>query len=340
MLRRMPASRLAASGPGPRRSGWRPGCGPAGSKPKARDSLLADERVVVDLGEAVRDQPCRAPRGGSGAPRSEGRNRGQRGGCMRDGVVADHAADLFDQVVLDGDVLGGAPARHGDGEARAGAVSRDAELEALEECRDFGFGSACGRASSLASPAAASIGGGAGPPALLQSARPPTRRMPGETSLQQLDGAGQAADGVVRVLRLSRSAWRRRCAASGARMSCGWSRPGSWRSRAPAGACWRGCRCRRPPMTPAMAMGPRSSAITRLRGIERVLLLVQRHDLLARARRAHEDGGAAQQVPVEGVHRLRELGHDVVGHVDDVVDRVQADGLEPRPAARAGTAAP
>ena len=64
-------------------------------------------------------------------------------------------------------------------------------------------------------------------------------------------------------------------------------------------------------------------------GVERVLLVVQRAEMLAGRGRADEDGVAVQQVGVEGVHGLRQLRHDEVRHVDDVVDGVQADGGEP-----------
>ena len=89
----------------------------AGSKPKARDGFLADERVVVDLGEALVHKHARALRAGSRARgwRAAGRSGNQRR-LGRDGIVAHHAADLLHQVVLDGNVLGGAPGRHGDAE--------------------------------------------------------------------------------------------------------------------------------------------------------------------------------------------------------------------------------
>ena len=51
--------------------------------------------------------------------------------------------------------------------------------------------------------------------------------------------------------------------------------------------------------------------------------------MLARFGGADEDGAALEQVGIEGVHGLRQLGHDVIGHVHDVVDGVQADGGEP-----------
>jgi hypothetical protein len=47
---------------------------------------------------------------------------------------------------------------------------------------------------------------------------------------------------------------------------------------------------------------------------------VEQHELLSRARVAHDDG-ALQLVEVEGMHRLAQLEHDVVGHVDDGLQR-------------------
>ena len=45
---------------------------------------------------------------------------------------------------------------------------------------------------------------------------------------------------------------------------------------------------------------------------------------------AHDDAPAGEPLEIERVHRLADLEHHVVGHVDDVVDRPHAGGLEPR----------
>ena len=95
-----------------------------------------------------------------------------------------------------------------------------------------------------------------------------------------------------------------------------------------------------PPITPASAMAPRGVGDHQVRRLERVFLVVQRAEALARLRRADEDRVALQQVRVERVHRLRQFGHDEVRHVDDVVDRVQPDRGQPVLQPQAATAAP
>ena len=83
-----------------------------------------------------------------------------------------------------------------------------------------------------------------------------------------------------------------------------------------------------PPMTPAMATAPSGSAITRFEGSSVVAFAVQRGDAFAGVCRADDDLAAVELVGVEGVHGLRDFRHHEVGHVDDVVDRVQADGFQ------------
>jgi hypothetical protein len=57
-------------------------------------------------------------------------------------------------------------------------------------------------------------------------------------------------------------------------------------------------------------------------------LAVQGHQAFAGARLAHPDGRAHHLREVEAVERLARLPQDVIGHVDHVVDRAQADGAE------------
>ena len=75
--------------------------------------FLADEGIVVDLGKPLRGSHFAhsVVKRALGIRRRNARGRQRSDG--RDVVVADHAADFFHQIVLDGDVLGGAPARHG-----------------------------------------------------------------------------------------------------------------------------------------------------------------------------------------------------------------------------------
>ena len=77
-----------------------------------------------------------------------------------------------------------------------GAGSVHAEREALQDVAHFvraqWRGPACARSQSIGS----AMGAGGGMSRLQSSARPPTRRMPGESSSQQFDGARQAAHRV------------------------------------------------------------------------------------------------------------------------------------------------
>ena len=59
-----------------------------------------------------------------------------------------------------------------------------------------------------------------------------------------------------------------------------------------------------------------------------VVLSVQRLDGLAGPRAAHDDLAVRQAGVVERVHRLAVLEHDVVGDVNDVVDRAHAGGVQ------------
>ena len=105
--------------------------------------------------------------------------------------------------------------------------------------------------------------------------------------------------------------------------------PGNSRSRARCAWCRDRSRCASPPITPASAIGPSASAITRFDGLKLVALVVQRVDLLAGARAAHENRRPVQLVGVERVHGLRQLRQHVVRDVHDVVDRIQSDRFQP-----------
>ena len=62
--------------------------------------------------------------------------------------------------------------------------------------------------------------------------------------------------------------------------------------------------------------------------VQHVLLAVQRGQLFALPRAAHDDGLVAHLGKVEGVHGLARLQHDEVGDVDDVVDGPHARAVE------------
>ena len=148
--------------------------------------------------------------------------------------------------------------------------------------------------------------------------------------LQQFDGARQAAHGVGRVLRFFEAH-----GGVGAQLQRGGSLAHAGgveasRFRARCAWCPSTMALSMPPITPASAMAPAASAITRFDGLERVFLVVQRaaNRSPARARRMKMVSPCSWSA-IEGVHGLRQLRHDVVGHVDDVVDGVQPDGGEP-----------
>ncbi len=62
--------------------------------------------------------------------------------------------------------------------------------------------------------------------------------------------------------------------------------------------------------------------------VERALHAIEGHQPLARLRLAHDDTALPQPTQVEGVHRLPESVHEIVGRVDHVVDRSQPHRFE------------
>ena len=82
----------------------------------------------------------------------------------------------------------------------------------------------------------------------------------------------------------------------------------------------------RPPITPAIATASSLSAITSIFGSSTrdspSSVLIR----LARTRGADANLRAGQQGGIERVHRMPHLEHDVVGDVDDVVDRPDTGG--------------
>ena len=84
-----------------------------------------------------------------------------------------------------------------------------------------------------------------------------------------------------------------------------------------------------PPITPPMSSRIVGIGDHQHAGGQRPLLAVERGHGLARLRAAHLDHAAAHLGEIEGVHRLPELEHHVVGDVDDVADRADAVGEQP-----------
>ena len=98
--------------------------------------LLADKRVVVDLGEALRGEHG-ARRAVKRARLIDGRDRGQhRGRLGRDRIVTNHAAHFFHQIVLERDVFGGPPGWNGHGENARRRFAHP-ERQSLEDIADF-----------------------------------------------------------------------------------------------------------------------------------------------------------------------------------------------------------
>jgi hypothetical protein len=64
--------------------------------------------------------------------------------------------------------------------------------------------------------------------------------------------------------------------------------------------------------------------------VELARVPVESGELLALARPAHHDLPTAQRVEVEGMQRVANGEHDVVGHVDDIGDRAHACSRDPR----------
>ena len=95
-----------------------------------------------------------------------------------------------------------------------------------------------------------------------------------------------------------------------------------------------------PPMTPAIATG--FVGVGDHEHVRRQLAVdaVERAHALARPAPAHDDAPAAELAVVEGVQRLAHLEHDVVGYVDDVVDRPHARRRAGAPASTPATARP
>ncbi len=88
-----------------------------------------------------------------------------------------------------------------------------------------------------------------------------------------------------------------------------------------------------PPITPASAIGPDGSVMRSVSVASDPVLAVERSDGLAFGGGTNDDGGLAVALRdgahVEGMERLAELVHHVVGHVDDVVDRPRARRNDP-----------
>ena len=103
----------------------------------------------------------------------------------------------------------------------------------------------------------------------------------------------------------------------------------SWRPRARSRVVSSPISVSSPPMIPASATAPLAVGDHQVVRLELAVDAVERAQLLARPRAAHDDLAAGELRVVEGVQRIAEREHDVVRHVDDVGDRSHARGKQP-----------
>ena len=211
-------------------------------------------------------------------------------------------------------------------EKRVGAVLGDAERQALQDIAHF-IG-ADGLAELAHQPVHGQQDGRRRWDGLALVREAADQADAGREFLQQLDGSRQAAHGVGRVLRLFEAhgsvgaEFQRR----GSTAHTGGIEAGAFEYDAGSA---RGDGA----IHSADHAGERDCAFSvgdhKVGGLQREILLVERQEIFAFAGTADEDGIVVEQVAIEGVHGLRQFGHDEVGHVHDVVDRVQTDGGEP-----------
>ena len=146
----------------------------------------------------------------------------------------------------------------------------------------------------------------------------------GREQRQKFDGAGQGADGVVRILRFFET---HGCVGAEFEGDRGFADAGGVEIGAFENDGSGGVRNGAVAAADDSGDGDGAGGIgnDQVRRCEVVLFFVERDDFFAVAGRAGEDGVAGELVAIERVHGLREFGHDVVREIDDVVDRIQAD---------------
>ena len=84
-----------------------------------------------------------------------------------------------------------------------------------------------------------------------------------------------------------------------------------------------------PPITPASATGVSPSQISRSSWAQFPLDAVKSRKLYGCSRRsARRSALRRQPIKIEGMQRLAGFEHDIVGHIDDVVDGADAAGFE------------
>ena len=291
-------------------------------QPERVEGRRPDERVgrrldVAGLGERAADAAAAALHVGEPAA-------GRRGGQHRgDVVVAGEPDDLLDQVGGVGEV--GTPRRRGDLRARLPSASTVA-ADGLEQLDDLG-----GRVGDPGHP------GGLGDverdrpaaaPRVSTSTMPPTTRAPpysASSSAARASATTVISGSTPRSNRLAASLGSR-CRRAVRATPVGSQCAASSSTRVVPSPISVDA----PPITAARPIGPVSSVISRSSVGELPRRAVEGGELLPLARQPDGDR-PGDGVAVEGVHRLAELEHHVVGDVDG-----EGDAADARPAPGGG----
>ncbi len=286
------------------------------------EAVRVEEHPGHALGEPGRVQhPAHRARQAQAGRLGHGLDLAATGQGERDLIVAPDADDLLDQVVLLVDV---APeARHHHLQVVTRAV--DCEAQRLQDAHRL-----------LAGRARPDHPLDAGHPQRHAPVRPRLRvdvdHPPRDRAAAQLGhqlrrapehvgGRLDVAAALEPIRRVGREAERPRGPADGAGIPVG-----RLQQHPRGGARHLAVRAAHHPADADRALGV---AHQRHVGVERPLLTVQGLGALARPRAPHHHRVLGQRVQIEGVQRLAQLPHDVVRHVDQVVDRAQAHRAEP-----------
>ena len=244
------------------------------------------------------------------------RNGGDQRCLRRDRIVADHPANFFKQVVLHRDVFGSAPTWHCDRqnawiddgyaelqrfEYRADLIERRmvAELAVHPIDRDLYWRWSRQRIAAVSQP----------------TGEPNARR----DFPQQGNCASKPAYCIGRVLRFLKTHGRvsAQLELDGRLADAGRREVRALQNYAPGALVNRAFLAADHAGNGNRAVLVRDDEVGRCKLVS---LIVQSDDLFAGLSGTDKDSRAAEAIRVEGVHGLSQLGHDVVGDVDDVVN--------------------
>ncbi len=299
------------------------GAGRLGAAAEALGLLARQERPGHGLVHAARGQrPARLRRAALHRRRAPASRSPSRRGSEVVGMLSKPytRVDFLDQVGLADDIR--PPRRHG---RRPRAVAARRRSPAWP-------GSPRSRRPARRLPSASSRGRGAGCSCAARSGMTPLETIslaspPHSSRIRRVATSAPHRPIADRCRARSDSARRTGCRACGPSAAV-LDRHRSRRLRGTPRWCPRCTPVSSPPMMPPMPCTPLASAITGDRRIERVGLAVERQDLLALARLAHDQ--VAGELPgVEHVQRPVEVEGHQVGDVDQRRDRPQADRLQP-----------